>query len=1132
MKLIDNNSILSCKSEKEIQKKIQLYLESRTGVSIIEEEFQSIPTLDDKKFLISESFTHNGISVIGLKDKIFEFNEVLFKKYPHLDKWFIVNNILESFEIFHKSADNADIKDAIFNYKSKFTTVELEDKNGKRHVEKYNLMSFDDYRKNDIIIIREKRIEVSGYKQLPDFAIYLNGIPFITIEVKTLKSGLDKAFKDYKEKKSYQKFLACIGTDGIKAFITTDPTSMTYFYWDTYGDNVNPLYETQLENILNELVLNKDNLLFYFRYCIFEDIIYGKKVLINHRVQQYYTLKKFNTLMDNSISHNNVNFKKVVKHVQRSGKSITIKSVVNLLADKFSGVFKKIYINVPDTVISAGIRKTFDNLLIAGTGRGINVIRDRNDYLRSIKSRNSGLEVYLMNIQKIPNIYTKDSYNGNDVLIIIDEVHTHQQGKLAQTRLRNFPNASMLTFTATPKMDEKNDLIRNTTNETFSDDNEFLDEFNATDALNLGIVLPIVYEKSNFRQQWDQKKNKKYDDQVLEKIEDIIKIDSRIQALIDDELDEYESELLSVGKLNYSEIEEAIKQRKIELRDIEMNKIHKKVLEEEINYVKSSLIPIKIDFIIDDIKNKRSNTFTDLRNHHVFFPTKSFWCVESIEIAIEIMNKIRNMAEDRNKPTIVRGIRFATDFTKRTEENRTGVHLDDLNGPIYNGDHIICDFEAEENCVDVLIIVGKYLMGYDEKKLVSIYLDTIINEPARLFQLITRPCTARKNKAKGFVVDLSMDERNYETFKKALAWYDSNDGIDTFVLTEEIVKEEKSNIDKCIDGIAKVLDLDLNNLESEGIVYSRLINLTLNQQMSYFNLFKSINQSFKILVSPSYYFDSLDLFYHLLNVNKMYYDNLAKPETIYDRNLIKSIIEETFKYLGLTSINDIVQYEMIGKSLRNQDDDRIKELEYTNKFHKARIFSERNAPPSLGRTFYDWLQERLADIAVSNMKSEETKQKVIELEEKLLQEQERIKKLIASEFNSDSYFYIVNEIILEQTKTGLLVVEGEDGVISFDSNEQRYIDTVKLIASYFSKEIVSKLRMTSIENDEDSFIEAMLKTQNGIKKDWMTYLKNQNIFDKDIVRNIYKYSLNPSSIDIILEHCINSCLNQYKNGDL
>ena len=365
MSEISRESILSCNCEKEIQRQLKNYLERISNVKIIEEEFQKIPTLDSSKFIITETFTHKNVLITGLKDKVEELNSHIFLKYQHLDKSLIVKMIVAHFERLHSISDNTIIKDAIFNYKSTHTTIELIDKSGKPVLENYKLISFEDNRQNEIFIIKEKRIDISGFKQLPDFAIYINGIPLLTIEVKTLKSGLDQAFRDYKEKKSYQKFLGCIGTDGIKAFLTTSPESFSYFYWDVYGDNVNPLYTTPLENILNELALNKENLIFYFRFCVFEDKSLSGPYLLNHRVQQYYTLKKFDTLMKYIVNNDSdEGFKKVVKHVQRSGKSITIKSLVNLIAIKYPDYFKKIYINVPDTVISGGISRTFGDMVI------------------------------------------------------------------------------------------------------------------------------------------------------------------------------------------------------------------------------------------------------------------------------------------------------------------------------------------------------------------------------------------------------------------------------------------------------------------------------------------------------------------------------------------------------------------------------------------------------------------------------------------------------------------------------------------------------------------------------------------------------------------------------------------------
>lgn len=1142
MSEISQDSILGCKCEKEIQRQLKNYLERMSNVKIIEEEFQQIPTLDSTKFIITESFTHNNIKITGLKDKVEQLNGHIFVKYPHLNKDTIVKTIVAHFERLHNVSDNTIIKDAVFNYKSVHTSIELIDKTGKVVIENYKLISFEDNRQNEIFIIKEKRMDISGFKQLPDFAIYINGIPLLTIEVKTLKSGLDQAFKDYKEKKSYQKFLGCIGTDGIKAFITTAPQSFSYFYWDSYGDNVNPLYTTPLENILNELVLNKDNLIFYFRFCVFQDKSLSGPYLVNHRVQQYYTLKKFDTLMKYTVNNNpDDGFKKVVKHVQRSGKSITIKSIINILAIKYPNQFKKIYINVPDTVISGGISRTFGDMVIPGTGKQITLIQNRDDYIKSVKEHNNDLKVYLMNVQKIPNVNTKACYDKKDVLIVIDEVHTHQQGKLAQTRHRNFPKASMITFTATPRMKATTDMIRNTTNEIFSDDNTYLDEFNASDALNLGIVLPIVYEKTNFQQYWDQNKNKKYDDKILDVIAKVVKEDSRIIAMIEKELDDYEEELLKENLTNI-EFDRKMQEQENYLHDREHSKIHKKVLEAEVGNVKKALIPLKLDFIVEDIMSKRKSTFSDNLSNQVYFPTKSFWCVDSIEMAIDTMMEIKKLAEDPKNPTTYKGIRFGTDFSKRTEENRNEVSLEDLNGPLLYGEKIISDFESEkENCVDVLIIVGKYLMGYDENKLVTLYLDTIIAEPARLFQLITRPCTARKDKPKGFVVDLTMDENNYDTFKQALAWYDNEKGINTFILTEDIIKEEKANINRCVENISKILNIDINNLVSEGVVFNRLLKLSQSQQMLYFEMFRTINQSFKILVSPSYYFDSLDLFYHLLHVNKMYYDGLGRPEIIYDKNLIKQIIEETFMHLKIKDIGDIVTYKLIGKSLRNQDQDRITELEYSNKFHKARLFAQRNEPPMLGRTFYDWLEEKLQDIAISNMKSQETQAKIDEIGKRIQDEQAKINQRVKADFNSDYYHYYVNAIMQEHCASSIFMEASkpDSKVPSYEENKVVYDSIVMIVSKYFTDEIMNKIKINKpVESHLDDYISGILSVESGIVKDWGNEVRKDDKFEKRFIAAVYKHVFNTTTVDginmldMILAKCIHSIFKHYKADEI
>lgn len=202
--------------------------------------------------------------------------------------------------------------------------------------------------------------------------------------------------------------------------------------------------------------------------------------------------------------------KEVVKHAQRSGKSITILSLVNLLATKYPTLFSKVYIFVPDLTILSVLKKAFGKQAIPGTGKPLQVIDKIKNYEKTIERQEKGLTVYLMNIQK-SRIENK-TYPDNDVLILIDEVHTHQNGLGAESRDINFPLASYVSFTATPRFKSlKGDLVdvtATTYGKTPIDVNEinYLDEFNMSDALELGIVAKLHYEKASIAEEWDKEK--------------------------------------------------------------------------------------------------------------------------------------------------------------------------------------------------------------------------------------------------------------------------------------------------------------------------------------------------------------------------------------------------------------------------------------------------------------------------------------------------------------------------------------------------------------------------------------------------------------------------------------------------
>jgi type I site-specific restriction-modification system R (restriction) subunit len=1091
-------------NEKEIQSNIQHYIESKTGWNVIEEEFNTIKGLQEHQFLLLNPYQDN---FKGLIHHIEKFNQHIYTnpEYKHIPHKEITQKILKDFILKYDTKNHIEIYKFIFDAKDNERSLIIDKKVNKP--EKYNLISFDSPNENEINIIKEKRVEgIRNSTQLPDFAIYLNGIPLFSIEVKTERAGLGKAFQDYREKESYKKFIGCIGTTGKDAFISMMPNSPMFYYWEAYGKNKNKLNQTGLEDLLTELVFNKENLMFYLFYCTFISKGYeGKDILINHRCQQYYTLKKTDLLLNRFENEPDYKFKKVVKHVQRSGKSITIRSVVNLIARKYPKAFSKVYIHVPDTVISKGIKGTFGDMTIYGTGKNVKKIETRNEYDKSIKKEPSNLEVYLMNIQKVSAEKNHNKkYSKRNVLIIIDEVHTHQIGLSSEIRHKNFPNASFLTFTATPKMEEKKNTLTNKTNIQYSDDDGYLDEFNASHALDLEIILPIAYEKAKFSQQWNQKLNKKYDKEQLKEIETYIKDDQQLRQAIDSKLDDYEKNLdeqIKKGIITQQEKLQAISQEEERIEKEEIGKLIKSSKKQNIKMVKESLIESKVNFIVDDIKEKRTKTYSD-KSDTPYFKTKSFWVVDSVDMAKKCLKKVQELSN--NDPlNKYNGIRFGIDYSENIRYEGEGENYDtkntyktlnDLNKKVIYGNEIIDDFESEEeNSVDVLIIVGKYLMGYDESKLTTVYIDKIIRETSLLFQLITRPATIHENKIKGYVVDLTFGEINYNTFNKALTFYDNENKLNTFILTQQIIDEEKQCIKDELNNISKLLKIgNIDNLmtKKEVEIRKQLIKLDSNDVCDYFGSFAKINQSFDILVSPEYYYDSMDYFYRLARINQWYAEEVLNKNQVirYTESQIKHIIKESLRTLKIESIDDIVKYQLIGKQERLASKE--EKIDYENELHKARIKVNFNKPPSTSSSFFEYSQKLLEELALSDLEDEENQKKLEELNQKIDEEKKRVKNEIDKNFEGKRHFYFFYQKAIE-----FLLDESQ-------KEDEEFLNIINVISKNMSDSIYEdhlKFSLNKIEN-LDEFSNYVIKNTNA---SW-----DQNKFNKDIKienqKNIYK----------------------------
>ena len=176
--------------------------------------------------------------------------------------------------------------------------------------------------------------------------------------------------------------------------------------------------------------------------------------------------------------------------------------------------------------------------------------------------------MYITNMQKIAkeNQVYDDS---NNVLIFIDEVHTHQnsangslkQNTMADFRKLHFPNATVISATASPLVKEVRNkkgeaTYRNITEELHG---KCINKVTPSDALKLNLVTRLMYTKVNFKSNKLLTYKKQFEEQDKEEAK-IIKekvMDEIENNLIEKALQEYQLKKILPQSIvdNYNEIE-------------------------------------------------------------------------------------------------------------------------------------------------------------------------------------------------------------------------------------------------------------------------------------------------------------------------------------------------------------------------------------------------------------------------------------------------------------------------------------------------------------------------------------------------------------------------------------------------
>ena len=1130
-------------NEKLMQESVLRYLENKLNTKIDSEEQKTISYLQEHTYLILQD----------LKLAIKNLNRNTLNDYKDvIDENELITHILNDFiEKFDLCKTNVEIYELIHISEKKLCPLNALGVNKSIY---YQVLDLEDLKSNSnkLRIVREKRIKDSFFKEeeLPDFAIYVNGLPFFVIELKTLERSYKAAIKDYKNKKSYKHFLGCICSDIENSIIVAGQHNKEYL-WLNYGkhmkDNSNSLID-----IIDELILQKENMLFYFLYsCKIKGS--EKKSIQNARIQQYFVSKQyfeiFKKLKIKSENNQSIKEKSYFKHHTRTGKTFSINLILNILSNKYENLYTKIFILAHDLTVLNNFEKEFKGESFGVYGN-VKLIGSKEEYINVINSfkYNKNKEIYLLNIQKmdLPKKTTNENnevvlsvdniYKNEDVLFIIDEVHTHQNLEDGYAYVRNakFPEASYITTTATPEMKEiTKGKFKNETSIYFGLE---VDNFTPNDAVRLKIVTKVKYEKFLWTTRIDKedeynnlmKQVAELDRLTKEKVlESILEADDKLEKLcLDmanliyghnnffktnrDNIHKYLVELF-IDNYDYNNKFLNNEEYYLELYGKEnvdyMIKLYRSKVENSTrtNYesikttlekdLKNALITEKIDIIANDM------TFLQKKAKYDFRP-KAFWVVSSVNEGLNIIEKLKQKItnEEDRKQNIYKNHRFALDVSKfdytdyeldredqETLENNVDK-LKDINGKyvkessnLKKKSHTLVDFETEnDESIDVLIIVGKYLMGYDLDRLVKVYIDTNINDYKRIIQIATRGSTIREGKEISFVLDLNLNRDTQTLFSEALKLYNGDDEYQEFMLDDDVVKEKLDLLNIELNKVANFffeqneLLIKENILDYNGLSkYPKNKDILINNQListflrilteisqyisedienknenidydSYWKSIKIINQILKDLTIPEYFIkeDENYLLYieSLMKINAIYFKNILYKESLGLEPLneyeIRMIIRDTFKILSkdfdeelhkneIKNINDILK-------IGNEKNLITEELENdTNAFVSSLISLQTTlAKQNESGTILDKIDKLIKSCSSNNKLLNKELENDLYKELKDLEEKQVI--FIKEKCNSNLNLYIVYLELKEKLKSLNLIIN-ESLIIKFSN---------------------------------------------------------------------------------------------------
>ena len=358
----------------------------------------------------------------------------------------------------------------------------------KNRTNTYKLIDFENIDNNVFHYIDEFTFKSGGKEIRTDVTLFVNGIPFSVVELKTITTELSRDYRDaFTQIKRYERDAKNLFIPNCFSVIADENTSK---YGATYSDLKYYSYFKDEDGNTNsdyfiESLLSKGMVCDIIRnFIVFEKIAGGTV----KKVARYQQIRAVNKMVD--LVLNGKQKRGLVWHTQGSGKTLTMLFAAQKIRFLPELRNPKVFIFVDRIELDNQMKDEFMN----HGGENVIPVDSKQDLNKKIVGDDKG--IFVTTVQKLSDGSETKKNDADNIILLVDEAH-REKNKLGQVTAtsesveRYFPNAKLFGFTGTPI----NKKETNTFRDYGSEGHPYLDKYSIKQAIDDESILNILFDR-------------------------------------------------------------------------------------------------------------------------------------------------------------------------------------------------------------------------------------------------------------------------------------------------------------------------------------------------------------------------------------------------------------------------------------------------------------------------------------------------------------------------------------------------------------------------------------------------------------------------------------------------------------